>query len=534
MKGTVRSKFAINKTVIIIVSVLAAATFLMVFFGYYKQYLYIDETLSYTAANNPGGLSYSLKDRTWYSGADFLRPLTAQDGHRFDYAMVWKNQASDTHPPLYHVILHTICSCFPGRFSKWSGISLNIVSMIIVAVFAYHTGMILFRNNRILAMVGMAAYIVSVSTITQVMFIRMYVLLQVFTSAVIYLHLCKIENRVKHQWKFWAALYLITTAGVMTHYYYIIFAFFLAAGFCIWLLINREWKNIFIYIGTVAASAGTVLMIFPAILTHLFHGEVGKAALKDAMDIYDVRLRIATMFGVINQQIFGDQCKLFIAIAFVFAGVYMFMWIRKKQIKSEVTRLLVMTGKRLRTDWMICLETAALYFITVSLITPYLCDRYLSPIFMIVILTGVGMMYEILQTVLKSDILPYCIAVVLAVTPAAVKINEGLEDNAKLEMLAAAGKYSDVPCVIFDDSVSTDNFMELSKFDQLYYVKDYGQKISIADEKIRNAERLVVCIPSDKEINGYVRTLNACNQNLDKADRLYVGYGITAYIIYFQ
>ena len=84
MKGTVRSKFAINKTVIIIVSVLAAATFLMVFFGCYKQYLYIDETLSYTAANNPGGLSYSLKDRTWYSGADFLRPLTAQDGHRFD------------------------------------------------------------------------------------------------------------------------------------------------------------------------------------------------------------------------------------------------------------------------------------------------------------------------------------------------------------------------------------------------------------------------------------------------------------------
>ena len=53
------------------------------------------------------------------------------------------------------------------------------------------------------------------------------------------------------------------------------FCFFLAAGFCIWLLINREWKNIFIYIGTVAASAGTVLMIFPAILTHLFHGEVG-------------------------------------------------------------------------------------------------------------------------------------------------------------------------------------------------------------------------------------------------------------------
>ncbi|MFR6590175.1 MAG: hypothetical protein ACLURV_08710 [Gallintestinimicrobium sp.] len=36
-------------------------------------------------------------------------------------------QTYDVHPPFYYLPLHTVCSLFPGRFSKWSGIGLNIV-----------------------------------------------------------------------------------------------------------------------------------------------------------------------------------------------------------------------------------------------------------------------------------------------------------------------------------------------------------------------------------------------------------------------
>ena len=32
----------------------------------------------------------------------------------------------DVHPPLFYIVLHTICSCFSGSFSKWFGIIPNI------------------------------------------------------------------------------------------------------------------------------------------------------------------------------------------------------------------------------------------------------------------------------------------------------------------------------------------------------------------------------------------------------------------------
>lgn len=270
----------------------------MLYFGKYDLYLYQDETMSHTGANNPDGLYYTVDSNTWYTGEDFLRPLTAQFGHLFDYEMVWRNQASDTHPPLYHVLLHTICSFFPEQFSKWFGMSLNIAAMLLAAFLTYKAALLLFHQNWILALCGAVAYVASISTITQVMFLRMYVVLQIFTAAALLLHLRGIAEQSENKWKFSILLYLVTVLGTLTQYYYLIYAFFLAAGFCIYLLFCKKWKAVLKYVVTMVLSGVTVLAIFPAILTHLFHKEVGEIAVDNALNLPDIRLRIATMFGV--------------------------------------------------------------------------------------------------------------------------------------------------------------------------------------------------------------------------------------------
>ena len=520
-----------DKKVVIIGIALLFAAILMIYFGKYDLYLYIDETLSYTAANNPDGLYYTTADRTWHEGEDFLRPLTAQEGHLFDYGMVWRNQASDTHPPFYHVLLHTLCSFFPGQFSKWFGISINIVAMLIIAILAYRIGLILFKNNWVLSLCGMIAYLVSISTITQVTFIRMYVVLQIFTSAILYLHLLQIENRISRSWKFWIGLYLVTVFGTMTQYYYLIFAFFLAGGYCVYLLFQKKWKDILGYILVMIVSAVTVLAVFPAIVTHLFHKEVGEIAVSNAMNLPNIRLRLATMFGAVSEQIFGNQCKLFIAIAVVFIAVYIIRWLRERQLKNQLRKLYACTGNLFCISWGICIETALFYFIVVSLITPYLCERYLSPIFMIVILLAVGVAYYMLQTLLKSDMLPYYLVVALAMAPMLIKLNGGLEDTSKIEMLRKAEEYTSVPCVVFDDLISTENFMELEKYQKLYYIQDSDAMKPIDDELIETADELVVYIPNEKDVDAYIQKIYDCNPNLNEYERLYVGYGTIAYVV---
>lgn len=39
-------------------------------------------------------------------------------GQRFQYGTVTRMQTYDVHPPFYYLLLHTVCSLFPGRFTN--------------------------------------------------------------------------------------------------------------------------------------------------------------------------------------------------------------------------------------------------------------------------------------------------------------------------------------------------------------------------------------------------------------------------------
>lgn len=73
----------------------------------------------------------------WYrptgSGSRAAR-LRTNSGFCRGAVSVWtvtRMQTYDVHPPFYYLLLHTVCSLFPGRFSKWSGIGLNIVLFVL-------------------------------------------------------------------------------------------------------------------------------------------------------------------------------------------------------------------------------------------------------------------------------------------------------------------------------------------------------------------------------------------------------------------
>lgn len=85
-----------------------------------KDNLNIDEVLNYELANGTNGWSLASEDGMAYSdGEPFFEKMVVHEDSGFSYADVWKNQASDTHPPFYYALLHTICSFFPEKFSIW-------------------------------------------------------------------------------------------------------------------------------------------------------------------------------------------------------------------------------------------------------------------------------------------------------------------------------------------------------------------------------------------------------------------------------
>lgn len=109
-------------------------TILCIYTGMISIGLEGDEVFSYISSTSLGGFYEIcfLKDQTWYDGSYFYNSLAATGMERFNISMVFENQAMDTHPPLFYVFLNIVCSIFPGVYSKWFGIGLNIFFLILV------------------------------------------------------------------------------------------------------------------------------------------------------------------------------------------------------------------------------------------------------------------------------------------------------------------------------------------------------------------------------------------------------------------
>lgn len=224
--------------------------------SYYEPYIYqdADETC------------FTHKDE-WLSPDIFKNYITVSKDQRFSYDSVFYNQSKDLHPPLYYLILHTICSFFPEKFSFWYGFSLNIIFFIVTQIFLF----LLIKEtvgSDITAISGCLLYGTSTGALNTFVFVRMYAMATMFAVITSFLHI-KLYNE-KNQKRYLPAIFLITVFGALTHHFFLVFAGAVSACFCFFYLFKKKIKDLFIYALTLLASVGVSVLIFPATINHIF------------------------------------------------------------------------------------------------------------------------------------------------------------------------------------------------------------------------------------------------------------------------
>ncbi|MBP3198460.1 MAG: hypothetical protein J6N21_15840 [Butyrivibrio sp.] len=115
-------KIAANTRILLLYALFFA---LICFLFYQKRDFSLDELLTYNLSNAENW--FSPTDGVMYSPADepFVEAMSS-DG-TFDLGHVWRQQANDTHPPFYYVLVHTVCVLFQGKFSiRYAGV-INIL-----------------------------------------------------------------------------------------------------------------------------------------------------------------------------------------------------------------------------------------------------------------------------------------------------------------------------------------------------------------------------------------------------------------------
>lgn len=501
------------------------------YYGGRKAGFHEDELYTYYSTNKTAGLSVS--DRQWMESGDIRNDFVVLSGEQFRYGLVKEVQSWDVHPPVYYYIFHTACSLFTGVFSKWLGIGVNLIAYVVSYVFlAYgsYTAVTEQKDSescrnrgKMLAFLTCFAWGFSAAVISGVLFIRMYQWLTLFVLLCMDLHLRALKYRDFRIKTFFLPLGITVFLGFLTQYYYIIFHFFLGAGFCFLLLKNKKIKELIAYVITCAAGLGLAICYYPASLAHIFRGYRGTEAVSEFGNASNTLERLRFFGGLFDDYVMnGTLCGWLLLICLL--GVTCF-YIRKKE-KGK--------GKGISASVGLLFFTGAGYFFTVSktaLVLGETSNRYQLPIygiFLFLILYGVwATMAELARQLrLKGKIQGQGVMILAAAIALAVAVMNGTAlKNGKVfflyeeeeEIMEFVKDHREETVVVFYNDASPDNVWRLSDELMEYqrvYLASQGNAEPLTDETIIGSERLLVYVADYEDREACLRNLLLVNSHL--------------------
>ena len=227
--------------------------------SYYQPFIYMKDGVFIDDMTVDDVINYN----EWESGEVFKDYITVQPGERFAYGSVYHNQTLDHHPPLYYMLLHTVCSFFPNSFSLYYSFFLNCIFLIVTQVFLYKLSKLILKSEYA-ALLPCILYGAGTGALSTFVFLRQYSLLTALGVMYTYfsakLYLSENFDLKKHL----APVLITSFLMFMTHYNGIAYVGIFTACMCVYLLCKKKIKKLFIYGGSQLAALGLFFAVYPA------------------------------------------------------------------------------------------------------------------------------------------------------------------------------------------------------------------------------------------------------------------------------
>ena len=502
-----------------------------VYFCCQKQGFHEDEYYSYYSTSRTYGLF--VEDNTWAEHDDYYQEFVVLENQGFQYALVKQVQSWDVHPPVYYWILHTICSLFPGQFSKWFGLIINLAAFGISMFLLYILALQVTQHDEKLSFIICLFYGFTPAVMSSVVFIRMYALLTVFVLLCAVLHIYVIEHgsgKLPFR-KFLLPVAVVTYLGFLTQYYYFIFLFFMAAAFCIYLIWrDKNLWNCIRYGCSVAVSMILAYLTYPSCLGQMFRGQRGAQAANNFFDISNTYMRLQFFWELLDEYVFGKTLSFFLLLI-----VLLLLYIVRKE--SSDSRRRMPAGKNV--SYRILLFTAIGYFLVVSktaLLLGNTSVRYQMPLYGIAVLlifTAVkelwGRCRENGRIKVRQRNIGMAAAVILCLTINLTGLLSGRvvflysEDEERIAFAKESAEQETPVIYIYDEGQSwcvwdcADEFFE---YDRLYFTSQNHTE-PITDTVITGSDDLVVYISNTADAEEQLQRIMDSNPNLKEYELQY-------------
>ena len=361
----------------ILTCIILLQTLICVHYGVLKKGFFVDELWGAGLANSFYRPRLFTPDvfntNTYLPGSFFNDYLTVSPDEGFSIASVWYNQSQDSHPPLYFLIYHALSCLELGIFSKWTGFVINLFFLICSDIFIF----LMTKKLTGYAEAGLVAAALwgsSAEAVSYVLCARMYMMAAFFAVLFVYKSLLFYEPLDEPNRKDILCLLLAATGGCLTHYYFYIAAFAMAALTCIYLFLERGFRSACKYALYVLGGVVLAWAIYPYIFESLAHGDGrGREAVRNILDIGSLWSRIGKLFDQIEIKLLYKPILIVAILAsslIIVTVVLSHLW--RNRIDSTLSSRINML---LMTEMTLCL-----YLLAVAKLQPYNTNRYYFPI----------------------------------------------------------------------------------------------------------------------------------------------------------
>lgn len=477
---------------------------LLIYYGSRKSGFHEDEFYSYYSTNKTAGLF--VNDREWIDKDSYRNEFVVLPGEQFRYGIVKQMQSWDVHPPLYYYILHTVCSLFPGVFSKWLGIAVNLTAFVpcffLLAGIVYEIAGKGEKGAR-LAFLTCLLWGGSAAVISGVMFIRMYQWMTLFVLLCAWLHVRAVRKQ-KFGLPFLIPVGVTVFLGFLTQYFYMVFHFFLGAAFCVYLLSRKKIRVLLSYGAACVLAFGLAVLYYPASMSHIFRGYRGTEAMDEFADTGNTLERLQFFTELFDKyEVAGCLTVILLVICL--------LWVTRSCLGGREKLVDHPAGRRVSGRlpveiWLLVSACAGYFFIVAktALLLGETSNRYMLPIYGLLLFLLLYFLTEPLSGFLpegkKTGWILFCVLCAGVLLMNGISLKAGrvffLYEEERAAM-AFVRENKDVPVVVFYNSASESNVWRLSdelmEYPEIYLASEDNMD-KLTDETLNTSDRVLAYV----------------------------------------
>lgn len=434
-----------------------------------KKNYNVDEVYTYGLANNiEDEISLSPKKAFMYEPAEsvYKEYMTVQEGKRFNFVNVWDKQTADVHPPFYYVFVHIISSIFVGSCSKWIAGAVNIAFMLL-SLWMVRKIIYIFDCTEQEKDLISTFFVFSVGMMNATSFLRMYVMTMFMVTLCAWWLLNFVDQ--KRTIKFYVGMTVIAVCGTLTHYYFLLYLFFISFFFGLYLLANKRILDAVKYIVSMFVAGGVSYLIFPAMPRHIFLGGRGEQSFdnfRGGIDSYWNQLKAFWKF--IDNDLFGGYL---LAIVCICCFLLIASSVKEKRVSAPTNK---------KWMWLLLGGPCICYFLLVAKIAVYITERYMYPIYavaMVFVVLAVKSFFDsILHDYLKGRVFLWAMVLGIMTFGCYKNCTWPTLYRSTDALLKKSASYQDVSCLYVYKRVNSwklqPSYMEVKNYKSVVFFED--------------------------------------------------------------